>query len=143
MKVDKVLEVKGHDVLRIAPDRPVSDALSLLEEHRIGALVVSGDDTTPEGILSERDIVRALPRLRDEIFSTPVSELMSTPVTTCTRDDTVAHVMTVMTEERTRHLPVVENGELCGLVSIGDVVRYRVEELRDETETLRDYIGAR
>lgn len=143
MKVDKVLEVKGRDVHRIAPDRPVSEALALLEEHHIGALVVSGGDTAAEGILSERDIVRALPALREEIFSTPVGELMSAPVTTCTPDDTVAHVMAVMTEERRRHIPVVESGELRGLISIGDVVRHRVEELRDETETLRDYIGAR
>ena len=143
MKVDKVLEVKGQDINRIAPDQPVSEALGLLEEYRIGALVVSDNDDTPAGILSERDIVRALPGLREKIFSTPVRDLMSTPVTTCNLDDTVAHVMTVMTEERRRHLPVMDNGKMCGLISIGDVVRCRVEELRDETETLRDYIGAR
>lgn len=143
MKVDKVLDVKGQDVQRIAPDQPVSEAVALLEEHGIGALVVSADGNAVDGMISERDIVRAIPHSGDQLLTTEVHELMSSPVTTCTSDDTIAHVMGVMTEKRTRHLPVVDDGTLTGLISIGDVVRYRVEELRDETETLRDYIGAR
>lgn len=143
MKVDKVLDVKGQDVQRIAPDQSVSEAVALLEEHRIGALVVSADGNAIDGMLSERDIVRAIPHSGDQLLTTPVHELMSSPVTTCTSEDTIAHVMGVMTDKRTRHLPVVDDGELTGLISIGDVVKHRVEELRDETETLRDYIGAR
>ncbi|MCZ7528871.1 MAG: CBS domain-containing protein [Acidimicrobiia bacterium] len=143
MKVDKVLSVKGQDVQRITPDQSIFEAVALLEEHGIGALVVSSDGTTAEGMLSERDIVRAIPHSGDQLLTMPVHELMSSPVTTCTPDDTIAHVMGVMTEKRARHLPVVDNGKLVGLISIGDVVKHRVEELRDETETLRDYIGAR
>ncbi len=143
MKVDKVLAVKGQDVQRITPDQSISEAVALLEEHGIGALVVSSDGTVAEGMLSERDIVRAIPHSGDQLLTMPVHALMSSPVTTCTPDDTIAHVMGVMTDKRTRHLPVVDNGALVGLISIGDVVKHRVEELRDETETLRDYIGAR
>ncbi len=142
MKVDNVLNAKGRDFHTIGPDRTIADATAALEEHGIGALIVSEDGTTPIGMLSERDVVRALPHRGHELLGAKVSELMSTS-TTCTREDTIAHVMSEMTERRTRHLPVVEHGCLCGLISIGDVVKYRVEELKDEAETLRDYIGAR
>lgn len=143
MKVEKVLEVKGRAVHTVRPDQTVVEAVAALDAHHIGALVVSADGATPEGILSERDIVRALPARAGAIMDAPVEALMSTPVTTCTREDSIAHVMELMTEHRSRHLPVMEHGRLCGLISIGDVVKHRLAELKDEAETLRDYIGAR
>jgi CBS domain-containing protein len=124
----------------IAPDETVARALSVLEAHEIGALVVSADRVRAQGILSERDIVRGLALRGPELLEAKVSEVMTSEVYTCEPGDTVAELMSQMTERRIRHLPVVVDGKLNGIVSIGDVVKNRLGEVESETEALREYI---
>jgi CBS domain-containing protein len=140
MRINSILNGKGDDVATVAPESTVADALGLLADHGIGALVVSTDGRTVEGILSERDIVRALAAQGDATLDLPVHELMTDTVVTCTREDTVDSLMATMTDERVRHVPVVEDGVLSGIISIGDVVKHRVGELESETRHLKDYI---
>jgi CBS domain-containing protein len=140
MRINSILNGKGDDVATVAPDSTVADALGLLAEHGIGALVVSTDGRTVEGILSERDVVRALSAQGVGTLEHPVHELMTGSVVTCTRQDTVDSLMAIMTDRRVRHVPVVEDGELSGIISIGDVVKHRVGELESETRHLKDYI---
>jgi CBS domain-containing protein len=126
----------------------VADAVALLREHNVGALVVTAaeDDAPVAGILSERDVVRALGETSGpeaaEPLAQPVSALMSTDVTMCTSGDTVDHVMRLMTDRRIRHIPVLDGDHLAGIVSIGDVVKSRIDELETETSTLHDYISS-
>lgn len=139
MTVCAILSAKGSQVASVEPDVKLSAALRILSERQIGSvLVVSG--TRIEGILSERDVVRALDERGAAALDEPVSAAMTRKVVSCRLSDTVAHLMEVMTAERFRHLPVVEEGELVGLVSIGDVVKLRVQEYEAEQEALRDYI---
>lgn len=139
MTVRAILDGKGRDVLTIAPDATLSAAVKTLGEHRIGAaLVMSG--TRIEGILSERDVVRVLSERGSAALDEPVSTVMTRKVRTCRESDTVAEIMKSMTTGRFRHLPVVDEGRLVGLVSIGDVVKLRVMEYEREQEALRDYI---
>lgn len=145
MKVRDILEAKGRRVITIRPDATVSTAVHRLALERVGALVVSEDGSTVQGIVSERDIVKALAQEGAAIMGTDrhVAELMTTGVTTCSPEDSVKAIMAEMTRRRFRHLPVIENGRLAGIVSIGDVVKSRLEEMELETSVLREaYIAA-
>lgn len=139
MTVRTILSSKGFQVASVEPDVKLSAAVKILSERQIGSvLVVSGPRI--DGILSERDVVRALDERGAGALDEPVSAAMTRKVVSCRLSDTVAHLMEVMTAEKFRHLPVVEDGKLVGLVSIGDVVKLRVQEYEDEQEALRDYI---
>ena len=140
MRVTEVLKLKGGEVVTISPERSVRELLASLAEHRIGALVVSADDATVDGIVSERDIVRALHAGGDAILDGPVSAIMTADVHTCSPADNVDQLTTVMTERRIRHLPVLVDGRLIGIVSIGDVVKHRIAEVQDERDQLTAYI---
>ena len=139
--VTDLLHAKGHDVATIAQDASVMSAVELLRERGVGALVVSPDGVELAGIISERDVVRALATRGDAALREAVADLMTTDVQTCTPRTTVGELMSLMTERRFRHCPVVVEGELAGMVSIGDVVRARVEELEREAQQLSDYIA--
>ncbi|MEH6950836.1 CBS domain-containing protein [Nitrobacter sp. NHB1] len=139
MTVCAILSAKGHQVVSVEPDVKLAAAVKLLSERRIGSvLVMSG--TRIDGILSERDVVRALDERGAGALDEPVSAAMTRKVVSCRLSDTVSHLMEIMTSERFRHLPVVEDDRLVGLVSIGDVVKLRVQEYEAEQEALRDYI---
>lgn len=138
MKVETILKEKGRDVVTIRPDRDIGTALEKLRAANVGALVVSRDGSTIDGILSERDIVRGLAKAGKAALDASVRDLMTRTVLTCTPDDSITHLMTLMTGKRIRHLPVVQDGVLCGLVSIGDVVKNRLQELEFESDILRD-----
>ena len=140
MRVRDIIRSKGSDVAVASPDDTISDAIRMLSEWRIGALVVSGESGSVDGILSERDVVRHLHGGADTMQQR-VGELMTTDVVTCGHDDTIAELMELMTERRIRHLPVLaDEGELIGIISIGDVVKARLAELEDERKHLEDYI---
>jgi CBS domain-containing protein len=141
MNVEAILKTKGRDVVTIAPEATINDAVLLLRRKRIGALVIGGA-TGPEGILSERDIVRALADYGARIFDLPVSALMTRRVITCTPKDSVSGLMAEMTARRIRHLPVVEDGALIGIVSIGDVVKHHLDEVEHEANALRQFIAS-
>jgi len=141
MTVKAILSRKGNDVITIEPTVTLSAAVNILAEHRIGALVVvAGADGQVAGILSERDIVRALAQRGPGALQEAVGQVMTRRVVTCTESDTVAALMERMTQGKFRHLPVVERGKLVGLVSIGDVVKHRVGEMEHESNALREYI---
>lgn len=145
MKVRGILDAKGRDVVTIRPDATVATAVHRLALERVGALVVSEDGVRIAGILSERDIVGALAGEGADLLSTGrrVADLMTRHVVTCGPDDTVKQLMAEMTRRRIRHLPVVEGGRIAGIVSIGDVVKSRLEEVEMEATVLRDaYIAA-
>jgi CBS domain-containing protein len=139
MRVAEVLRQKGSRTVTIRPDQSINQAVEALREHGFGALVVSADGEQIDGIISERDIVRAL-GLRSDLLDLQVADLMTAEVVTCSLSDQVEALMAQMTQFRIRHLPVVDEGRLCGLVSIGDVVKHRVSQLEDETRALQDYI---
>lgn len=143
MKVEAMLSTKESKVVTARPDTTVATAISLLKRERIGALVVSDDGDHVQGILSERDVVRALVDHGGDLLNKPVSELMTRAVKTSTLDANIQDVMSEMTHSRIRHLPVLDNGKLCGMISIGDVVKNRLEELEAETTVLREYIVGR
>lgn len=140
MNVKTILAAKGGDVVRIEPGATLSQAATLLAERRIGAVVILGAGGRLAGILSERDIVRAVAENGAAALQTPVSQVMTRNVATCTGSDNVASIMERMTKGRFRHMPVVEKDRLVGLISIGDVVKNRVEEVEAESEAMRDYI---
>jgi CBS domain-containing protein len=140
MTVQAILARKGSDVLTIEPSADLASAVKILSERRIGALVVTGADRRVVGIISERDIVRTLGQRGAEAFSVPVSDVMTRRVVTCSARDTVSEIMERMTAGKFRHVPVVELDRLTGIISIGDVVKYRLEEMEHESEVLHDYI---
>jgi CBS domain-containing protein len=142
MTVNAILKAKGDDVFVLGPDERVEAAAALLTTRRIGALLVMGPEGQILGILSERDIVRGIAEQGAAVLARPVRVLMTGEVLRCARGDTVADIMTLMTARRIRHLPVVENGRLVGVVSIGDVVKIHVAEKELEAESLRRYITA-
>ncbi len=142
MRISTLLEEKGSFVGTIEGDASVSDAVAELARLSIGALVVSADGEHIEGIVSERDVVRALPATAD-LLSRPVASIMSTTVHTCTPDDDTEALAAMMTDRRVRHVPVVEAGSLRGMVSIGDVVKARIGELERDRQELVEYIQAR
>jgi CBS domain-containing protein len=141
MNVEHILMAKGRDVLTIEPSRTLADAARALTEKRIGAVIVGGPDEAVLGILSERDIVRAVARGGASALEHPVSQHMTGKVVTCTRQTTINELMDEMTQRKFRHMPVVENGRLCGIISIGDVVKHRVAEIEAEHQALREYIA--
>ena len=140
MRISDVLRGKGSQVVTVTPDTKVRQLLAVLAEHRIGAVVVSRDGTTIDGIASERDIVRALARRGAAVMSEPVTAIYTAEVHTVTPQTPIEEVMRLMTERRVRHAPVVADGGLRGIVSIGDVVKTRMDELETERTALTDYI---
>ncbi len=143
MLVSAILEAKGGTVATIPRSATLGEAVAELVRHRVGALVVSPGDGTIEGILSERDIVRGLSELRADVLDQPVHTVMSSRVHQCSPDASVDSIMALMTEERIRHVPVVVDGRLHGIVSIGDVVKTRIGELEKDRDELMEYITAR
>ncbi len=143
MKVQAMLADKGKKVVTTRPDTTIATVIGILKLERIGALVVSNDGQHVLGIISERDIVRSLASHDLEILSQHAETLMTRHVKTCKPEDNIKDVMTEMTRSRIRHLPVVEDGRLCGIISIGDVVKNRLEELETESNVMRDYIVGR
>jgi CBS domain-containing protein len=140
MRVTDILRQKGDEVATIAPSATLAEAAQVLSVRRIGALVVSEGADRIDGILSERDIVRQLAEWGPSALETSVVDAMTAEVLTCAKSDSVDSLMAMMTEHRIRHLPVAEEGRLAGLVSIGDVVKRRVEELEVERQQLTEYI---
>ena len=139
MTVRAILDTKGHEILSVEPDAKLSAAIKLLGERRIGAVLVMSQGRL-EGILSERDIVRVLGERGARVLEEPVSAVMTRKVVSCRQSDTVAGIMEMMTLGKFRHLPVIEEGMVVGLISIGDIVKWRVREFENEQEALRDYI---
>jgi CBS domain-containing protein len=142
MQVDTILQSKGGAVFTVAASAPIGEAVAELNRHRIGAVVVLADDGAVAGILSERDIVRHLGDDPAALLKRPVSDIMTTRVITCARMTAVADLMEQMTRHRIRHIPIVEDGELVGIVSIGDVVKRKIEETEQEAMALREYIAS-
>ena len=142
MKISDVVRSKGDGVVTVKPDETVRGLLALLDEHRIGAVVVSADGSSVDGIVSERDIVRHLHLKGTEILTAPVSSIMTSEVTTGSASDEIADLAGTMTELRVRHVPIVDaDGKLAAIVSIGDIVKFRLNELQSERDQLRDYIS--
>ena len=139
MTVRSILDSKGHQVLSVEPDAKLAAAIKILGEKKIGAVLVMSEGGI-EGILSERDIVRALSERGAGVLDESVSAVMTRKVVSCRESDTVAGIMEMMTLGKFRHLPVVEEGRVVGLISIGDIVKRRVQEYETEQEALRDYI---
>ncbi len=140
MSVRALIEGKGTDVVTIEPTADLASAVKLLAARRIGALVVVGPDRQLAGIISERDIIRVLAASGATALEQPVAQVMTRKVVSCNRSETMSSIMERMTVGKFRHLPVVEDGQLIGIVSIGDVVKHRVQEIESESASLRDYI---
>jgi CBS domain-containing protein len=138
MSVASILKVKGTHVETAPPDTTLYTVVWTLKAKGIGAIVVSEDGRTMRGLVSERDIIRGLTEHGAKLLTLPVSELMTSPVVTCTPGESIMAVMSRMTRHRARHLPVVEGGKLCGIISIGDVVKHRLDELQLEANVLRE-----
>ncbi len=143
MKVSRLLDRKGSYVATVRPNSSIIDAVRELASRSIGALIVSDDGRTIAGIVSERDVVRAVGQFGSAILESPVRMIMSDDVYSCEPDDLVDSLMATMTDHRIRHIPVVHDGVLAGIVSIGDVVKTRLDELEHEREALEHYITAR
>lgn len=140
MKINDVIKAKpSHDVVTIGPDATVRELIALLAEHNVGALVVSDDGEQVTGIVSERDVVRRL-HADAGVLDTAVREIMTAEVRTCAGDDGLTDLMQLMTEHRIRHVPVVADGRLTGIISIGDVVKNRIGELEFERDQLDSYV---
>ena len=140
MNVDAILRNKGNAVETARPDWNVAQVCQRLNELEVGALLVSKGGQSVNAIVSERDVINHIAKEGAAVLDRPVSDIMIHDVVTCTRDDDIAHLMETMTERRIRHLPVVENDVLIGIFSIGDVVKYRIQETEYEAKALRDYI---
>ena len=141
MNVEQLLSGKGREVISVQPHRTLAEAIRTLSERRIGAVVVMGADGALVGILSERDIIRALGEQGGAALESAVSRSMTSKVVTCRPQTSVDELMEIMTMGRFRHVPVVENGRVTGLVSIGDVVKHRVAAIEAESQAMRDYIA--
>lgn len=141
MIVNRILSLKGRDVVTIEPQRTLSEAAKLLSERKIGALLVCDGKRAFLGIISERDIVRAVSAHGPGALDEPVSRFMTEKVVSCTGQTPINDVMEIMTQQKFRHIPVVENGALVGIVSIGDVVKSRLEEIEAEAQAIREYIA--
>jgi CBS domain-containing protein len=140
MTVKTILSTKGSEVITIDPTATLEAAVSILSQRRIGALVVLGAEQRVIGILSERDVVLALAVTGADALKQPLSQIMTRKVSTCTSDETISSIMEQMTSGKFRHVPVVEQERLVGIISIGDVVKHRLMEMQRESEALRDYI---
>ncbi len=141
MNVETILRNKGNWVATIRPDATVAEAVDMLNRERIGALVVSDDGEAVDGILSERDIVIALGGQAEDLLSRPVGDIMTRTVITCDPTDSVGELMAEMTNRRIRHFPVVADGKLRGIVSIGDLVKSRLDEVEFEANSMRSFIA--
>jgi CBS domain-containing protein len=141
MIVNRILSLKGREVATIEPGRSLSEAARVLAERRIGALLIVDGDRPVAGIISERDIVRAVAMHGAKALDEPVSRFMTEKVVTCTGETSINDVMELMTQQKFRHIPVVESGRLSGIVSIGDVVKLRLEEVEAETQAIKEYIA--
>ena len=149
MKLEALLQKKGREVVTAKPEATVFEVAALLKQHRIGCVVVSQDAKHVDGLVAVRDIAYALAERADrirralgsDVLDVPISRLMTQEVHTCGRDDTLRHVMREMTNRHILHVPVVENGELCGIVSIDDVVKFAVEEMELEKGVLQDSVA--
>lgn len=142
MKVERILQTKGSEVIAVRDASTVGEAVSLLSEKNIGAVVVKNDKGAVVGILSERDIVRRLKTEGVAALKAKVSACMSTNPVTCSPDDSLDDLMAIMTRRRVRHIPVMRNGDMVGLVSIGDVVKRKIEETEQEAAALKEYIAS-
>jgi CBS domain-containing protein len=140
MTIAAILGDKGADLVSISPDRTVADAVALLAERRIGAVPVLDDNGMVAGVFSERDVIRCLREHGAAALDHPVSAVMTAPAVTVARDDSVLGALSLMTRRRIRHLPVVEAGAVVGIVSIGDLVKYRIDRIEAEARAMRDYI---
>ncbi|XVV17006.1 CBS domain-containing protein [Actinoplanes sp. CA-131856] len=140
MRISDILRVKGDRVVTVAPGTDVTELLTVLAEHKIGAAIVSPDGRAVEGIVSERDVVRALAARGAAVLTEPVAAIATTQVRSVTRTALLEDVERLMTERRFRHVPVIEDGALHGVVSIGDVVKFRIDELETERSSLAEYI---
>jgi CBS domain-containing protein len=140
MTVKSILSHKGRNVTTIEPNATLATAIAVLAQHRIGALVVLGPERRVIGILSERDIVRALAEQGAGALGAPLAQVMTRKVSTCNECDTVSAIMEQMTAGKFRHVPVLDQDRLVGIISIGDVVKHRLGEMEREQEALRDYI---
>jgi CBS domain-containing protein len=146
MKIATLLDKKGHQVVTVAPDATIFDVVNLLRKHHIGCLVVSRDGKHVEGLVAVRDIAYAMAERADririafgaDILDAPITRIMTAEVHCCGPDDTLRHVMKEMTKRHILHVPVIDRGALCGIVSTDDVVKYAVEEMELEREVLRD-----
>lgn len=143
MSVKSILAKKGCNVITILPEHIVNDAAKLLTEHNIGAMVVCNTKDQLEGVLSERDLVRGIAKYGTVALTMPVRNLMTTTVITCKSTDSIKDIMKIMTKRRIRHLPVLEDERLVGIVSIGDIVSFRLHETQMEVGVLRDYVISR
>ena len=144
MTVSRILRHKGVDgVITVTPDTGVIEIARVLAEHGIGTVVVSSDGRTPEGILSERDIVRAISRRGAKCLEETASAMMTANPQTCVAEDRADEVLTRMTEGRFRHLPVLKDGALCGMISLGDVVKARLDDAEAERGALEDMVAGR
>jgi CBS domain-containing protein len=142
MNVETILRNKGNWVATIRPDATIADAVNMLHRERIGAIVVSDDGNSVDGILSERDVVNALADAGGALLARRVDDIMTRNVITCEPGDTVGELMAEMTSRRIRHFPVVTDGRLCGIVSIGDLVKNRLDEVEFEAQSLRSFIAS-
>ena len=140
MIIASILQSKGADVSTVRPNDKISDVIQTLKSQGIGALVLTDGGSKILGIISERDIIGTLAERGPEALNLPVGELATMTVQTCAPGDSIEKVMSIMTKWRIRHLPVVENEKLAGIVSIGDVVKFRLEEIASEAEALREYM---
>ena len=140
MNVAHVLAAKGHTVVTVQPHRTLGEVAKLLTEHRIGATVVAGGDGRISGIVSERDIVRAIAHHGREALDDAVSKHMTEKVVTCDEDAMMSDIMDIMTAGKFRHLPVLKQGRLSGIISIGDVVKHRIDAMESEQDAMRSYI---
>jgi CBS domain-containing protein len=140
MNVQAILETKGHEVVTTRPETSIADVCRLLQRRRIGAVPVIDEAGRILGILSERDIVAGLSEHGAVVVGLTADALMSRQVRHCQPDDSIAEIMAVMTNRRVRHLPVIDEGRLCGVISIGDVVKARLDEAALEVDSLRQYV---
>ncbi|MCY0147004.1 CBS domain-containing protein [Hoeflea sp. G2-23] len=141
MTVKQILDQKGRNVITVSPSMGTQDAVRFLSDNKIGAVVVTGPGGKIAGILSERDIVRAVATRGADSLTAPISQIMTSKVTTCGESHSINQVMELMTNGRFRHLPVEEDGKLIGIISIGDVVRRRIEDVEREAEEIKAYIA--
>ncbi len=141
MTVGLVLSKKGRDVFAVPPDTKMRDVVKILAEKHIGALLITGQEGAMEGIVSERDVVRALADHGSEAMDAQVSRFMTRDVVTATEDESVIRVAQKMTSGRFRHMPVIAGGRLAGIVSVGDAIKYRLEQMEAEQSALREYIA--
>ena len=142
MKVADILQIKGSDVKTVRPDTSARELAVRLHVEQIGAMVVSSDGRSVDGLVSERDLAYALAAHGSALPTLPVSRLMTKAVVVCSTEDSIVHVMKLMTLRRVRHVPVKEGGQLVGIISIGDVLKHRLDELELEANVMRDYAVA-